>query len=222
MNLDLINPHILKIIISSRKEDSINQISNRINLSYGWTYEWVQRLADLGVFKLTRMKVYLNENNYFYKKTLKYIKEVLGNKVSFYYEILSLFGIKYAFIGLDAVFVWTKGGYNISRYKDFYPIYIKINKKDKSNFEYYCKKLNLRINKKKSVFYKIVYLNDFEIDYLDKIPVDSLKETLIFMNKNKYNFEPALEMIREIYNKKINVKYKEVLTNVWRFYKKRK
>src|SRR3989344_8305739 len=143
MILDLINPHIMKIIISSRKEDSINQISKRIDLSYGWTYEWTQKLANLGVFKLSRMKVYLNENNYFYKKTLKYIKEVLSNKVSFYYEILSLFGIKYAFTALDAVFVWTKGGYNISRYKDFYPMYIKIDKKDKSIFEDYCKKLNL-------------------------------------------------------------------------------
>ena len=202
MILDLINPHILKIMISSRKEDSINQISNRINLSYGWTYEWTQKLANYGVFKLTRMKVYLNENNYFYKKTLKYIKEVLSNKVSFYYEILSLFGIKYAFTKLDAVFVWTMGGYNISRYKDFYPIYIKVDKKDKYIFEYYCRKLNLRINKKKSIFYKVVYLNDFEVDYLDKIPVDSLRKTLSFMKQHKYNFEPALEMIKEIYNKK--------------------
>ena len=57
MILDLINPHIMKIIISSRKEDSINQISKRIDLSYGWTYEWTQKLANLGVFKLSRMKV---------------------------------------------------------------------------------------------------------------------------------------------------------------------
>ncbi|MEK6933094.1 MAG: hypothetical protein AABW56_04870 [Nanoarchaeota archaeon] len=214
MILDLINPYTLKIIISCRKEDSINQISNRINLSYGWTYEWVQKLADSGVFKLTRMKVYLNKNNYFYKKTLKYIKEVLSDKASFYYEILSLFGIKYAFTKLDSVFIWTEGGYNISRYKDFYPIYIKVDKKDKPVFDYYCKKLNLRVNKNKGVFYKVSYLKGFEVDYLDKIPVDSLKATISFMNKNKYNFEPALEMIKEIYNKKINIKYKEVLTNV--------
>ena len=212
--MSLINPYVLRILISVRKKDSINAISKRIKLSYGWTYNWIKELASLDTLKLTRMNVYLNEDNEFYKRTLNYIKKVLSNDVSFYYNALDLFGIKYCFTAIDSVFIWTKGGYNISRFRDYYPIFIKVKKEDKDLFEIYCKKLNLKINKNKSIFYKVIYLEDFEVYYCDNIPVDSLQDTIKFMLKNKYNFEPALEMIKEIYNKKLKVKYKEAITNV--------
>jgi len=214
MDLDVINPYTLKILISCREEDSISQISKRIGLSYGWTYKWIKDLADIGVFTLTRMKIYLNKNNPFYKSTLEYINNTFKKSQRFYYEDLSLFGIDYSFTNIDAVYVWTKGGYNIARYKDHYPIFIKINSKDRKLFEEYCKKLKLNINKKSGVFYHVEYLDSFDKSYCENMPVDSLKETIEFMEKNKYNFEPALEMIKELYNKKIKVEYKEVATNV--------
>ncbi|MEK6974677.1 MAG: hypothetical protein AABW41_05585 [Nanoarchaeota archaeon] len=214
MVIDLINPHMLKILIAARNKDSINSISNRIGLSYGWTYKWVRELADIGVFRLTRMNVYLNQKNEFYRKTLKFIRNTLGNNVSFYYESLRLFGIRYCFTKTDSVYIWTKGGYNISRYRGFYPIFIKVAVEDRDLFEEYCKKLKLSINTKKGIFYEVFYLDKFEFEYCDDIPVDSLQSTIFFMKQNIYNFEPALEMIKEVYNKKLDVKYKEAFTNV--------
>lgn len=214
MKLELVNPHVMKIMIAARKEDSINALSNRISLSYGWTYKWVTDLAGAGVFRLTRMKLYLNEKNDFYRRTLQYIREVLSKDIQFHYSVLSLFGIQYAFTKTDAVFVWTKGGYNIARYREFYPIFIKVAKKDKNIFENYCRKLNLGLHKKQRVFYKVAYMDEVHCEYCEGVPVDSLDETIAFMEKYIYNFEPALEMIKEMYGKKIKVKYKELVTNV--------
>jgi len=42
------------------------------------------------------------------------------------------------------------------------------------------------------------------------MPVESLNETIRFMQENIYNFQPALEMIQEMYNKQLKVKYKEI------------
>lgn len=214
MKMELVNPHVLKVLISARKEDSIRAISRRISLSYGWTYKWVQELTELEVFRLTRMKVFLNEKNKFYQQTLAYIKRVLSKDIQFYYNVLALFGIKYAFTKTDAVFIWTKGGYNIARYREFYPIFIKVSKKDRKIFENYCKRLNLSLSRKNNVFYQAEYLDDFDFEYCHGIPVDRLNDTITIMKKNRYNFEPALEMIKEMYNKKIRVKYKESITNV--------
>lgn len=200
----------MKIIISAREQDSINLISKRINLSYGWTYNWIKKLIKVGVFKESRLKLILNKNNKFYINTLEYIKKNFSKDINFYYSILSLFGIKYCFTKTDAVFVWTKGGYNIARYKDYYPIFIKIKEDDLKIFKYYCKKLNLKINSKSNIFYYIKSLENFKIEYLNKIPVDSLENTIKFMKKYIYNFQPALEMIEEMYGKKLNIKYKEV------------
>ncbi len=213
MDLDLINPYVLRILISARKEDSIRAISGRIGLSYGWTYKWVQELASLGVFKLTRMKAYLQEDNSFYRGTLRYMRETLSREVMFYYEALALFGVTYCFTKTDAVFVWTKGGYNIGRYREYYPVFIKVNEEYRDLFEAYCKRLCLNIGKGKGVFYEVTYLYEFRIEYCDSIPVDGLEETIGFMKKYKYNFQPALEMIKEDYKKRIAVKYREVITN---------
>ena len=91
-------------------------------------------------------------------------------------------------------------------YCKFYPIFIKVRKKDKKLFEFCCRRLNLGINKGKGIFYKVFYLDDFEVDYCGDIPLESLTETIAFMEKNIYNFEPALEMIKEMYKKRIKVR----------------
>ena len=214
MNIDVINPYVIKIIIAAREGDSMRSISQRIQLSYGWTYKWMQELAEVGVFRLTKTKIYINKRNRFYQKCITFIRDVLGKDISFYYAVLNLFGIEYCFTKTDAVFMWTKGGYNIARYKKFYPVFIRVKQEDRKIFESYCKKLSLHIKKKGGIFYEVDYRHRIAITYIDNTPADSLHETIHFMEQNKYNFEPALEMIKEMYKKRINVKYKETITNV--------
>lgn len=210
MEIDVLNPYTMKIIITAREYDSINSIAKRINLSYGWTYKWIRELIKLGIFKSSRVGLELNNNNRFYKNTLKYIKTNFSKDITFYYSILELFGIKYCFTKTDAVFIWTDGGYNISRYRGYYPIFIKVKRSDKKIFEFYIKKLGI----KGKIFYKPLFLEDFPVSLHRNIPVDSLKDTIKFMKKYIYNFEPALEMIKEMYGKKLKIKYREAVTNV--------
>ncbi|MEK6950946.1 MAG: hypothetical protein AABX13_04460 [Nanoarchaeota archaeon] len=218
--IEAINPYSMKIIIACRQQDSIRAIAQRIQVSYGWTYQWMQELARKGVVRLTRMKVYLNEQNRFYQKTIHYIRQTLGSYVSFYYEVLSLLGIRYCFIQTDAVYIWTKGGYNIARYREYYPIFIKVQREDKKLFEWYCKKIGLAINRAKGIFYKVQYVDSLRPEYYQGMPVESLDETIRFMNQYPYNFLPALEMIKGLHQQikpttePITVEYQEAVTNV--------
>ena len=209
MKIETINPHVIKILISLRKEDSISSISKRINLSYGWTNKWVNELIKEGILKEKWRGVVLNEENESYKKIISFVKDNL-NDINFYYSALQLFGIDYCLTKTDAVYVWTEGRYNIARYKEYYPIFIKIKKGDYSVFLEYCKKLGLKVNSNKGVFYNVEVLDSFECTKKKNSFVEPLNETIDFMQANIYNFEPALEMIKEMYNKKLNIKYKEV------------
>jgi len=208
MKIEMLNQYVIKILISLRKEDSISSISKRINLSYGWTNKWVNELIKEGILKEKWRGVVLNEDSESYKNIIKFIKENLNN-TNFYYSALELFGIDYCLTKTDAVYVWTGGRYNIARFKDYYPIFIKIKKKDYPVFLEYCKKLGLKINSYKGIFYNIEISDDIKCVRKENYSVDSLKETIRFMQENIYNFEPALEMIKESYNKKLDVKYKE-------------
>lgn len=171
----------------------------------------------MGVFRLTRMKAYINEKNPFYRKTIKYISSIADQNPRFYYLVLELFGFEYAFTQTDAVYVWTKGGYNIARYREYYPVFIKIKRTDRELFEWYCKKLHLNAYKNTGVFYIVSYVDSLTVDYCNGIPVDSLEETVNFMERHIYNFQPAVEIIAELYPHKMpmrHIKYKEVATNV--------
>ena len=203
------NPYTMRIIIAARKEDSINSISKRIGLSYGWTHKWVKSLAEKGVFRSSRQRLELDEKNPFYMSTLDYIRKNFSGDIGFHYSVLGLFGIKYCFTKTDAVFVWTKGGYNIARFREHYPVFIKVKKADFSMFRQYCRRLGLRINSGRGVFYSVDVLDDFPVSSSDSIPVDSLDSTISFMKRHIYNFQPALEMIDEMYGKRSGISYKE-------------
>src|SRR3989344_2458913 len=160
MNIDTINPHVIKILISAREKDSISSISKRIGLSYGWTHKWVTELIKEGILKEKWKGVVLQEKNKTYQEILKFIRNNLS-ETGLYYSALGLFGLEYCFTKTDAVYFWTNGRYNIARYREYYPIFIKIKSKDYPIFLWYCKKLNLKINAKKGVFYSPEVVDKF-------------------------------------------------------------
>ena len=209
MKIELLNPYVIKILISLRTEDSISSVSKRIGLSYGWTYKWINELVKEGILKEKWRGVVLQERNKSYQKIMGFIKESL-NDVNFYYSALNLFGIDYCFTKTDAVYLWTEGRYNIARYREYYPIFIQIKKKDNDLFVYYCRKLGLKMNSNSGPFYSVEVLDDFKSVKKKDFFVEPLEETIIFMQANIYNFEPALEMIKEMYGKKLDTKYREV------------
>jgi len=208
MEIDLINPYTLKVLISARDEDSISAISKRINLSYGWTHKWTEQLVAEGIFREKWRGIELQKDNKSYKKILDFIKKSLVN-VSFYYSALHLFGISYCFTKTDAVYLWTEGRYNIARYRDFYPVFVKIKEGDYSLFLEYCKKLGLKINAGKGIFYSPEIVKDIKCEEKNGSFVETLDNTISFMKENIYNFQPALEMIQEMYKKGLNITYKE-------------
>ncbi|MEK6928198.1 MAG: hypothetical protein AABX11_07225 [Nanoarchaeota archaeon] len=209
MNIETLNPYVIKIMISARKDDSISSISRRMGLSYGWTQKWVKELIKEEILKERWRGFTLQENNEVYKKILKFVRESLS-ETSFYYLALSLMGIKYCLTKTDAVYFWTEGKYNIARYREFYPIFVNVDEKDKETFNWYCKKLGLNINTKHGVFYSPEILKDFNVANKEGYLIEPLDETISFMQKNIYNFEPALEMIDEMYKKGLKTKYKEM------------
>jgi len=209
MNIELLNPYVLKIIISVREEDSISSISKRTGLSYGWTHKWASELVKEGVFKEKWRGITLQKQSSSYINILNFIKDNLKNP-QFYYSVLQLFGIEYCFTKTDAVYLWTEGRYNIARYRDYYPIFIKIKEEDYELFLSYCKKLGLKVNSDKGVFYYPEIVKAVTCVTKGNMPVETLKNTISFMNENIYNFQPALEMIKEMYKKKLNIRYKEV------------
>ncbi len=138
------------------------------------------------------------------------------------YYLINEAKMKYAFTEKDAVFMWTKGGYQVGRFSGFYPIHIKVRKSDlkkwKSFFQQNGMMFHVSDKPLKETFFSIFYVlhpeDNFSTKEIDKLMVIPLKETVEFCKKNIFNYEPALEMLNEMYKLGLKIKYKEITTNI--------
>ena len=211
--LDLINPYVAKILIAAKDGDSIRSVSKKIKESYGWTYKWVLGLEKIGAIERKKQELYIKRENYFYKETARLAKSLLKNSLSLddAYLLPNFTGLEYSFTGIDAVFIWTEGGYNIGRSKKSYPIFIEILENDKSEWEKLFSELNLRYTfkneRKKGIYFIMSSGKSIEKEYCGEMPVLPLAKTVEWAKKYSFNFEPALEMLDQLYDLKIGVKY---------------
>jgi hypothetical protein len=141
--------------------------------------------------------------------------------ISKHYELLKETDKKYALTGPDAVLCWTKGGYQVDRFFGFYPIHLKIKKGDLEDWKKFFKLKKQRAciageTPKETLFgvFFVMYPQvDFEMYEVEGFTVDSLKETVEFCQDRIYSYEPALEMLDEMYNLGLKTRYKEIRTN---------
>src|SRR3989449_4597092 len=137
--------------------------------------------------------------------------------ISAAYDRIRSAGVVYAFTGPDAVFFWTKGGYNADRFFGFYPVVFKVKREDlrrwRNFFESEKKKWFVQGKPSKETLYGIFYylqpvgkLPKIEIDGYS---VDSLNETIKFCKDKAYTYEPALEMLDEMYDLDMGIKYRD-------------
>jgi len=133
------------------------------------------------------------------------------------YEFLKSSSLEYALTGPDAVLLWTKGGYDVGRFIGFYPIHIKVLKDELGKWKAVIRKEGYRhvvMGKEMAetlygvffVLYPGERLSYVELEGLKVIPLD---ETVNFCLKNIYSYQPALELLDEMYNLKLEVRYRE-------------
>ncbi|MEM3518646.1 MAG: hypothetical protein QXL52_01635 [Nitrososphaerales archaeon] len=137
------------------------------------------------------------------------------------YNLVKQAGLNYSFTGPDAVFFWTKGGYNADRFFGFYPIHIKVKKSELKEWENFFKlkrrKFYLQDKKINETLFGLFYIlypqERFSSVELEGFKVDPLDEAIKFCKKHIFTHEPALEILDEMYDLGLKVEYREAKTN---------
>ena len=123
--------------------------------------------------------------------------------------------LPYALTATDGVYAWTRGGYNANRFFGSYPVYIKVLKSDLGRWKTYLadngKKSTVAGERISETLYGTYYVL-FPSDIVNSIDIGGLKvepleNTVEFCLREKYTFEPALEMLDREYNLGLGVKY---------------
>lgn len=213
--IDIMNPYVAKILITARDGDSMRAISKRIALSYAWTYHWIEKLVEISIIKRKGQKIKVNKDDATYQAFLGLIKTNLQHhfNLSDAYALPHLSGLTYAFTETDAVFIWTDGGYNIARSRDNYPIFIEVLDADieqwKSFFENVAVNITTHIEKQKGIYFVLMPKKQITNILKGDVYVIPLEDTVAYAQKYIYNFQPALEMLDQMYKLNMNVHYAE-------------
>ena len=135
------------------------------------------------------------------------------------YEMVKEAGMKYAFTGPDSVFFWTNGGYQTGRFFGFYPIHVKIKRINSGRWKSYFSKKGKHAfvygERPKDTVFGLFYIlypeRDFKTAQKNGFSVDSLKEAVEYCKANIYAYEPALEMLNDMYKLGLKIRYREIV-----------
>lgn len=133
------------------------------------------------------------------------------------YDAVKISRLPYSFTGPDAVFFWTRGGYNADRFFGFYPVILRVRRGDLRKWQNFFrsrkKKWMIQGKPVKETLYGIFYylqpVEKLTKTGIEGYSVDRLNDTIKFCKENPYTYEPALEMLDEMYDLGLGFRYRE-------------
>jgi transposase len=215
--IDYVDSTAAKIILAANDGDSIRRIAQKIDGTYSWVYTWIERLEEVGVVeRADGIRVTAPEVRERYAQLMEVISQQIPTTVDEAYVIPHFAGMDFAYAKIDAVYVWTHGGYQIARGGDAYPVFMRINEADVDQWQSFFNRYNIPsvvgerddtvVNDTASSIYYSVYpaSESLTCEWVKGNPVIPLSETVEYIQEYPWNFEPALEMIVNEYDIEID------------------
>lgn len=220
--MKIINPITSEIIKKAKEGDTIRNISKNTGFAYSAVYNWISKLANMGVFRLekkgnkTIIKINSNEIYASFQKLIEKTKE--QEKDYLFWDLMKKTKLKIRLGKETSSIIYTQGGYITG---DFYNriYYIDVLEKDYSKLCKTLEKYNIHFSREKSINKserpfiiinirtKINKIYDFK-----SLPLTPLEEVVKWCKKLK--LEPILEQLNILYKIPIKQKYSEIYTNV--------
>jgi len=117
-------------------------------------------------------------------------------------------GMEYAYTGIDAVYVWTRGGYQVARDPEDYPLFITVCESDIDAWTAFFDRFGIPTSEERQPTadfagaIQVVFepRPQIEAEMVDGRPVIPLQETLAFANEHYAHFQSALDMLGRMYD----------------------
>ncbi|WP_343783144.1 helix-turn-helix domain-containing protein [Halorubrum aquaticum] len=218
------DPTAAKIVLAAQRGDSINRIASKIDVSYSWVYDWVERLDDAEIIAKTDNGIQIADHEmrqqYAEMMAALYSRDTISQEDA--YVIPHFAGMEFAYTEIDAAYVWTHGGYQIARSHDDYPVFIEVHDRDIERWIAFFQQFGVdtTINERpdaSEVNGNVHYVlfpktNDIDAEWVDGNPVIPLDDAIDQMMENRPAYEPALEIIADEYDRDIDASHHSAIS----------
>lgn len=124
----------------------------------------------------------------------------------------------FAFTHIDAVYVWTQGGYQVARDPGDYPLFLAVTEENVTDWEAFFDRFGIPTGFERQssdtisgALQVVLYPRaELHIEWIDGYPVIPREETIAYMEEHFASFQPALAMLDRMYDDlDLDVTYRE-------------
>jgi len=124
------------------------------------------------------------------------------------YVLPQFAGMEYAFTAIDAVYVWTRGGYQVARDPEDYPLFIAVHESELDAWTEFFDRFEIPTSEERqptedldgTIQVVLEPRSQIEAEMVDGRPVIPLQKTVAFADEHYAHFQSALDMLDRMYD----------------------
>jgi DNA-binding Lrp family transcriptional regulator len=216
---EVIDDTAAQILLSLESGDSIRRVAQNLHTPYETVRQAVIRLEDAGYIQYDDgLSVVDDRVRDAARDLVAASASVAPPSIEEAYVIPQFGEWPFAFARIDAVYVWTQGGYQVGREPDDYPLFLAVRERDVDEWEAFFESFELPAALERQPRDELdgplqVVLEprpSLEVEHVEGYPVIPRTETIAYMREHYAQFQSALAMLERMYDDlDLGVTYRE-------------
>jgi len=208
-----------QIILATESGDSIRRVAQRLHTPYETVRQAVNRLEDEGYVRYADGLSVVDDRVRVAARELVAASAGVSPPTIEEAYVLPQFGNwPFAFTRIDAVYVWTQGGYQVGRSPEDYPLFLAVRERDVDAWESFFESFGLPTASERQLPDEVAGPLQFvldprrslDIEHVEGYPVIPQEETIAYMREHYAQFQSALAMLDRMYDDlDLDVAYRE-------------
>ena len=209
----------VRVLLALSDGDSIRRVAQRIQTPYETVRQAVNALETAGFVRYDDgLSIPDTEVVESARRLLTTSARVNPPSIEEAYVLPQFADAAFAFTRIDAVYVWTRGGYQVARNPEDYPLFIAVEDRDVEYWEAFFGEFDLPVARERQPPETVdgalqIVLEpraDIEVDWVEGYPVIPREETIAYMREHFAHFQSALAMLDRMYDDlDLDVAYRE-------------
>lgn len=199
----------VRVLLALSDGDSIRRVAQRIQTPYETVRQAVNALEAAGFVRyddgLSITDTQIAETA---RRLLAISSCVSPPSIEEAYVLPQFGDAAFAFTRIDAVYVWTRGGYQVARNPEDYPLFIAVDDQDVEYWEAFFEEFTIPVARERQppetvdgpLHIVLEPRADIDADWVAGYPVIPREETIAYMHEHFAHFQSALAMLDRMYD----------------------